>query len=179
MIHHLTTTTTTLFIKSSLPFAYHAPFQYEYHNEQNPRPRPRPRRRRSISQWSIPRCCKKEQVYPNPQTPRARAKRSSNVGIITATGKSKEIDVATLGNLCVDIVLNVPELPPNDPALRKLYMDRLSASPPDKVSLFISLTFNFQLSIFNFFFFNLLIYNNNNYYYYSNTGKPVVIAIWQ
>ncbi|KAK4560280.1 hypothetical protein RGQ29_009169 [Quercus rubra] len=134
MIHHLTTTTTTttttLFIKSSLPFAYHAPFQYEYdvHNQQNPRPR----RRRSISQWSIPRCCKKERVYPNPPTPRARTKRSSNVGIITATGKSKEIDVATLGNLCVDIVLNVPELPPNDPALRKLYMDRLSASPPDK-----------------------------------------------
>ena len=160
MIHHLTTTTTTtttttLFIKSSLPFAYHAPFQYEYdvHNQQNPRPR----RRRSISQWSIPRCCKKERVYPNPPTPRARAKRSSNVGIITATGKSKEIDVATLGNLCVDIVLNVPELPPNDPALRKLYMDRLSASPPDKVSLSLSY---FQLSAFSFqiFFFLKNIY---------------------
>ncbi|KAM4075600.1 hypothetical protein ACB094_10G181700 [Castanea mollissima] len=129
MIHHLTTTTTTtLFIKSSLPFAYHAPCQYEYdvhnHNQQNPRPRPR--RRRSISRWSISRCC----VYPSTPTTTPRAKRSSNVGIIS--GKSKEIDVATLGNLCVDIVLNVPELPPKDPALRKLYMDRLSASPPDK-----------------------------------------------
>lgn len=139
MIHHLTTTTTTLFIKSSLPFAYHAPCQYEYdvhnHNQQNPRPRPR--RRCFISQWSIPRCC----VYP----PTPRAKRSSNVGIIS--GKSKEIDVATLGNLCVDIVLSVPELPPNDPALRKLYMDRLSASPPDKVSLSLSLDFSFRFQL--------------------------------
>ncbi|KAL6217487.1 hypothetical protein ACLB2K_010704 [Fragaria x ananassa] len=44
----------------------------------------------------------------------------------------KHIDVATLGNLCVDIVLNVPQLPPPDADRRKAYMDRLSASPPDK-----------------------------------------------
>ncbi|XP_062021853.1 fructokinase-1 [Rosa rugosa] len=44
----------------------------------------------------------------------------------------KDIDVATLGNLCVDIVLNVPQLPPPDADRRKAYMDRLSASPPDK-----------------------------------------------
>ncbi|BBH10219.1 pfkB-like carbohydrate kinase family protein [Prunus dulcis] len=35
-------------------------------------------------------------------------------------------------NLCVDIVLNVPKLPPPDVHDRKAYMDRLSASPPDK-----------------------------------------------
>ncbi|KDP21349.1 hypothetical protein JCGZ_21820 [Jatropha curcas] len=44
----------------------------------------------------------------------------------------KNIDVATLGNLCVDIVLNVPELPPRSPEARKAYMEQLSASPPDK-----------------------------------------------
>ncbi|KAG6434909.1 hypothetical protein SASPL_106553 [Salvia splendens] len=45
----------------------------------------------------------------------------------------KEIDVATLGNLCVDIVLSVPELPPKPLDERKAYMDELSKSPPDKL----------------------------------------------
>lgn len=45
----------------------------------------------------------------------------------------KEIDVATLGNLCVDIVLSVPKLPPKPLDERKAYMDELSKSPPDKV----------------------------------------------
>ncbi|GKV20207.1 hypothetical protein SLEP1_g30365 [Rubroshorea leprosula] len=44
----------------------------------------------------------------------------------------KTIDVATLGNLCVDIVLDVPELPPPSREARKAYMEQLSASPPDK-----------------------------------------------
>lgn len=44
----------------------------------------------------------------------------------------KEIDVATLGNLCVDIVLNVPKLPPKPLDEREAYMDELSKSPPDK-----------------------------------------------
>lgn len=47
----------------------------------------------------------------------------------------KDVDVATLGNLCVDIVLSVPQLPPKNLQDRKAYMDRLSASPPDKVRL--------------------------------------------
>ncbi|KAJ4839910.1 hypothetical protein Tsubulata_026602 [Turnera subulata] len=45
---------------------------------------------------------------------------------------AKNIDVATLGNLCVDIVLNVPNLPPRDPQSRLAYMEELSKSPPDK-----------------------------------------------
>lgn len=45
----------------------------------------------------------------------------------------KEIDVATLGNLCVDIVLSVPKLPPKPLDERKAFMDELSKSPPDKV----------------------------------------------
>ncbi|KAJ7972695.1 fructokinase-1 [Quillaja saponaria] len=44
----------------------------------------------------------------------------------------KDVDVATLGNLCVDIVLNVPQLPPPSLEERKAYMEHLSASPPDK-----------------------------------------------
>lgn len=45
----------------------------------------------------------------------------------------KEIDVATIGNLCVDIVLSVPKLPPKPLDERKAYMEELSKSPPDKV----------------------------------------------
>ncbi|KAL6006845.1 hypothetical protein ACLOJK_032341 [Asimina triloba] len=47
-------------------------------------------------------------------------------------GVSKVADVATLGNLCVDIVINVPSLPPASPVERKAYMEQLSASRPDK-----------------------------------------------
>ncbi|XP_062149449.1 fructokinase-1 [Alnus glutinosa] len=46
--------------------------------------------------------------------------------------KDKDMDVATLGNLCVDVVLGVPKLPPKNPHDLKAFMDRLSASPPDK-----------------------------------------------
>lgn len=42
-------------------------------------------------------------------------------------------DLATLGNLCVDIVLNVPCLPPANRDERKEYMEKLASSPPDKV----------------------------------------------
>ncbi|KAJ7558435.1 hypothetical protein O6H91_04G039000 [Diphasiastrum complanatum] len=44
------------------------------------------------------------------------------------------IDVAVLGNLCLDIVLNVPSLPPNELAEKYKYMQRLVASPPDEGS---------------------------------------------
>lgn len=52
---------------------------------------------------------------------------------LRSVGVDKVFDVATLGNLCVDIVLNVPKLPPNSREGRKAYMDELSKSPPDKV----------------------------------------------
>ncbi|KAJ4968495.1 hypothetical protein NE237_015196 [Protea cynaroides] len=48
-------------------------------------------------------------------------------GVIT-----KEADVITLGNLCVDVVLNVPSLPPPSLEERRAYMEQLSASQPDK-----------------------------------------------
>ncbi|KAJ6681251.1 hypothetical protein OIU74_019681 [Salix koriyanagi] len=44
----------------------------------------------------------------------------------------ENIDVATLGNLCVDIVLNVPKLPPRSREARFAYMQELSKFPPDK-----------------------------------------------
>ncbi|KAJ4767524.1 5-dehydro-2-deoxygluconokinase 1 [Rhynchospora pubera] len=44
----------------------------------------------------------------------------------------KGADLATLGNLCVDIVLNVPCLPPANRDERKEYMENLASSPPDK-----------------------------------------------
>lgn len=47
----------------------------------------------------------------------------------------KPIDVATLGNLCVDIVLSVQELPSPSRGDRKAFMDELSISPPDKVGV--------------------------------------------
>lgn len=40
--------------------------------------------------------------------------------------------MATLGNLCVDIVLNVPKLPSSNKEERKAFMEQLAASPPDK-----------------------------------------------
>ncbi|KAJ1417518.1 Ribokinase-like [Sesbania bispinosa] len=45
---------------------------------------------------------------------------------------AKHVDVATLGNLCVDIVLNVPHLPPPSFHERKAYMEHLASSPPPK-----------------------------------------------
>ncbi|XXG77706.1 hypothetical protein AAC387_Pa08g1810 [Persea americana] len=52
-----------------------------------------------------------------------------------AGGQIKTVDVAALGNLCVDVVLTVPSLPPAALDERKAYMERLSASPPDKKNL--------------------------------------------
>ncbi|KAL8513913.1 hypothetical protein ACS0TY_013149 [Phlomoides rotata] len=45
----------------------------------------------------------------------------------------RDINVATIGNLCVDMVLSVPKLPPKPFDELKVYMEELSKSPPDKV----------------------------------------------
>lgn len=66
--------------------------------------------------------------------------------------KDKDMDVATLGNLCVDIVLGVPKLPPKNPHDLKAFMDRLSASPPDKVRFPVLVLFC-ELKCFRIFFF--------------------------
>lgn len=48
-------------------------------------------------------------------------------------GVQKNVDLVTLGNLCVDIVLGVPSLPPASKEDRRAYMERLAASRPHKV----------------------------------------------
>lgn len=46
----------------------------------------------------------------------------------------KDVDMATLGNLCVDIVLSVPRLPPaSNKEESKAFLEQLAASAPDKV----------------------------------------------
>ncbi|XP_044982699.1 fructokinase-1 [Hordeum vulgare subsp. vulgare] len=47
-------------------------------------------------------------------------------------GEGKGTDLATLGNLCVDVVLSVPCLPPAQRDQRLAYMEGLAASPPDQ-----------------------------------------------
>ncbi|CAL9052121.1 uncharacterized protein LOC135636092 [Musa acuminata AAA Group] len=47
-------------------------------------------------------------------------------------GVQKNVDLVTLGNLCVDIVLGVPSLPPASKEDRRAYMERLAASRPHK-----------------------------------------------
>lgn len=44
----------------------------------------------------------------------------------------KNVDIATLGNLCIDVVLNVSHLPPKTQLERKAFMEDLSSYPPDK-----------------------------------------------
>lgn len=56
---------------------------------------------------------------------------SVNNGSTSIAAAVKDVDIATLGNLCVDIVLNVPELPPKPLEQRKAYLEQLSKSPPD------------------------------------------------
>lgn len=48
--------------------------------------------------------------------------------------KMRNIDVTTFGNLCVDIVLNVPTLPPASVEEKLEYMKNLARSSPDEVS---------------------------------------------
>lgn len=80
----------------------------------------------------------------------------------------KEIDVATLGNLCVDIVLNVPKLPPKPLDQRQAYMEQLSKSPPDKVvpqykfrylteCFYFSCLYVYYLTALKFFFYAFLL----------------------
>lgn len=46
--------------------------------------------------------------------------------------RCRDIDVTTFGNLCVDIVLNVPTLPPNTYEEKLAYMTDLAKSLPDE-----------------------------------------------
>ncbi|XP_002969304.2 probable fructokinase-4 isoform X1 [Selaginella moellendorffii] len=50
--------------------------------------------------------------------------------VVCACGS--KADVATLGNLCVDIVLDVPCLPPSNPAAKLKFLRHLESCPPDE-----------------------------------------------
>jgi len=71
-------------------------------------------------------------------------------------GVLKDVDMATLGNLCVDIVLNVPRLLPAKREERKACMEPLAASPPDEVGPCFKAFFMFYLKKFLFLHFILI-----------------------
>ncbi|GFR46665.1 hypothetical protein Agub_g8280, partial [Astrephomene gubernaculifera] len=56
------------------------------------------------------------------------------------------IDVVGLGNLCVDAVLPLEELPPPDLEVRRELLDRLTASPPDPSSWEVGGNCNFMVA---------------------------------
>lgn len=64
--------------------------------------------------------------------PRLNSINNGSTKFTSIAATVKDVDIATLGNLCVDIVLSVPELPPKNLEQRKAYMEQLSKSPPDK-----------------------------------------------
>lgn len=66
-------------------------------------------------------------------------------GSVERDVRRRSADVATLGNLCVDVVLSVPSLPPAEKKERMKYMEKLSASPPDKASPRLAFFFSFSL----------------------------------
>lgn len=78
-------------------------------------------------------CCKKLQVS-EPIHFASSLNLSNECAAVSKfrSSNGKDIDVATIGNLCVDIVLNVPSLPPENDDERKAYMEQLASSPPDK-----------------------------------------------
>ncbi|KAF9596405.1 hypothetical protein IFM89_010669 [Coptis chinensis] len=72
----------------------------------------------------------------------------------------KYADVATLGNLCVDVVLSVPTLSPPSFEERRAYMDKLSSSKPDKDGIVLSANWK-GMKIFSSCFFSLFLEGKN------------------
>ncbi|EPS65496.1 hypothetical protein M569_09279 [Genlisea aurea] len=98
-------------------------------------PRLSPPRREEFRFHSLPKCgaieipvAKQQQQRLNPLTLANGLVEGERIGSVGG----KDIDVATLGNLCVDVVLNVSALPPESVDERKAYLEELSKSPPDK-----------------------------------------------
>ncbi|GAB4820018.1 hypothetical protein N2152v2_007064 [Parachlorella kessleri] len=59
---------------------------------------------------------------------------------------SKTYDVVALSNLCVDVVVQVPELPPAELAARRELLDTLTASPPPASSWEVGGMTNFLIA---------------------------------
>ncbi|KAL0459439.1 UNVERIFIED_CONTAM: hypothetical protein Slati_0571100 [Sesamum latifolium] len=86
--------------------------------------------RRSFCYYSVLKCRGIEIPFPKPRLNSARQWVGEDERIKPVV--VKEI-VATIGNLCVDVVLSVPKLPPKPLDERKAYMEELAKSPPDKI----------------------------------------------
>ncbi|KAF8072882.1 iolC [Scenedesmus sp. PABB004] len=76
---------------------------------------------------------------------RARA-RAAGVPRAHNSNGGKALDVVGLSNLCVDVVINVPELPPDDPAARAALLSQLAAAPPDEGAWELGGNCNFMIA---------------------------------
>lgn len=76
--------------------------------------------------------------------PHVRLSSSSN-GVSHVTAQHKH-DVLALGNICVDIVLPVAEIPPKDEKSRKRLLEELTENPPPESSWEVGGSCNFMIA---------------------------------
>ena len=72
----------------------------------------------------------------------ARASGTPPCPVPSATPWVKSTDVVALGNLCVDVFLELPQLPASSPQL----LERLTAAPPDRSSWEVGGNCNFLIA---------------------------------
>ena len=60
--------------------------------------------------------------------------------------QSRTFDVVALGNLCLDIVVSVPELPPSSDESRRQLLKALTAAPPPKTAWEVGGNTNFMIA---------------------------------
>lgn len=66
-------------------------------------------------------------------------------GPSSSSGRQR-VDVVGLGNLCVDAVLPLAALPPEDAAIRRQLLDQLTRSPPDRSTWEVGGNCNFMIA---------------------------------
>ncbi|GLC55977.1 hypothetical protein PLESTB_001051100 [Pleodorina starrii] len=76
----------------------------------------------------------------------SRASSQRRPSVARATPAERGVDVVGFGNLCVDAVLPMEQLPPADPGVRRQLLDSLTASPPDKSSWEVGGNCNFMVA---------------------------------
>ncbi|KAG2496877.1 hypothetical protein HYH03_005276 [Edaphochlamys debaryana] len=81
-----------------------------------------------------------------PPRPAVCAGRNVEAHAGAAGSSGRSVDVVGLGNLCVDAVLPMEELPPPDVAVRRRLLDTLTAAPPDPVSWEVGGNCNFMVA---------------------------------
>ena len=82
-----------------------------------------------------------------------RSARSASASVQTASParyqsnkKSRTFDVVALGNLCLDIVVSVPELPSSSEDSRRQLLKTLTAAPPPKTAWEVGGNTNFMIA---------------------------------